>query len=273
VAAESKKRRAVPARAIVRYGGIALLMCGVLAGAIYASQRFEQFLIRDPRFFLAAPADYGLESPNVQLEGVKYASRDAILRLFNDDYGRSVYLLPMAERRRALLNISWVRDASILRVWPDRAVVTIVERAPVAFVKVPAESITRWALIDAEGAILDPPHKAVFQLPVLTGIAASERTADRARRVRRMQQLMNDLGPLADNVSEVDAGDLDNLKIVAKMQGRAVTLMMGDRNFSGRLKHFLEHYSDIHRRMPRASAFDLRLDDRITGLEDSGNAR
>ncbi len=84
---------------------------------------------------------------------------------------------------------------------------------------------------------------------------------------------MNDLGPLGDNVSEVDAGDLDNLKIIAKMQGRAVSLLMGDRNFSARLKHFLEHYADIHRRLPRAAAFDLRLDDRITGLEDSGNAR
>ncbi len=270
--ASEAKRRPIPARAILRYGGVAVIMCIALTGVIYASQRFEQFLIRDPRFFLAGPADYGLESPNVQLSGVKYASREAILRLFNQDYGRSIYLFPMAARRQALLNINWIENASIVRVWPDRVIVSITERSPAAFIKLPSGGIARWALIDPHGVILDPPQKAVFQLPVLAGVSTSENPAQRARRVRRMQQLMKDLGPLSDNVSEVDASDLDNLKITGQMQGRAVSLLMGDRNFPPRLKNFLEHYPDIHRRMPRAAAFDLRLDDRITGLEDA-NAR
>ena len=49
--------------------------------------------------------------------------------------------------------------------------------------------------------------------------------------------------------------------------------MLGDRNFSSRLKNFLDHYPDIHRKMPQATSFDLRLDDRITGLEASRDAR
>jgi hypothetical protein len=49
--------------------------------------------------------------------------------------------------------------------------------------------------------------------------------------------------------------------------------MLGDRNFSQRLSNFLEHYPDIHRKMPQATAFDLRLDDRITGLEAAGGGR
>jgi hypothetical protein len=49
--------------------------------------------------------------------------------------------------------------------------------------------------------------------------------------------------------------------------------MLGDRNFSSRLRNFLDHYPDIHAKMPQASTFDLRLDDRITGLEASSNAR
>lgn len=264
-----KKRRTVPSKTILRYSFIAAVMCTVLAAGIYAMQRFDQFLIRDPRFFLAGPADYGQESANVQLQGVHYASRSRILGLFDDDYGRSVYLLPLAARRASLLKVGWVRDASLVRVWPDQLRIAVSERHPVAFIRLPGEAVTRWALIDADGIILDPPLRASFKLPVLSGVPLSDSAANRAKRVRRMLQLLKDLGARADAVSEIDVNDMDDLKVSRTVQGHAVTLLIGDRNFSSRLENFLEHYPDIHRKMPQAATFDLRLDDRITGLEDA----
>jgi len=270
VPSESKpaaKRRISAQKVLLRYGGIAIAIGAVLSGCIYASESFERFLIRDPRFFLPGPADYGLESPNLELHGVRYASRQQILRLFEPDYGRSLYLFPLATRRKTLLGVRWVHDASVARIWPNRVIVQIAERKPAAFVKLPAESMVRWALIDEDGVILDPPAKASFQLPVLAGVIGGEGQEKRGIRVRRMQRLMKDLGPLAGNVSEVDASDLDDLRITEQAGGAAVFLMLGDRNFSSRLRNFLDHYPDIHRKMPQATSFDLRLDDRITGLE------
>jgi cell division protein FtsQ len=271
--AAAKKRRAPALGTILRYGFLVTACSMTLAGGIYASQQFQQFLIRDPRFFLPGPADYGLESPNLELAGVKYASRAQVLRVFDQDYGRSLYLFPLAERRRTLRNVRWVHDATIVRIWPNRLSVLISERKPAAFVKLPGDNIARWALIDDEGVILDPPAKAVFRLPVLAGIHPSESPEKRGVRVRRMQRLTKELGRLADNVSEVDVSDLDNLKVTEQVGGTAVSLMLGDRNFSSRLRNFLDHYPDIHAKMPHASTFDLRLDDRITGLEASGDAR
>jgi cell division protein FtsQ len=271
--AASKKRRVPAVGTVLRYG---LLVTGIsvtLASGIYGSQQFQQFLIRDPRFFLPGPADYGLESPNLELTGIKYASRAQVLRVFDQDYRRSLYLFPLAERRKTLRNVRWVHDATIVRIWPNRLSVLITERKPAAFVKLPGDNIARWALIDDEGVILDPPAKAVFRLPVLAGIRPSETPEKRGMRVRRMQRLTKELGPLADKVSEIDVSDLDNLKITEQAQGAAVSLMLGDRNFSSRLRNFLDHYSDIHAKMPQASTFDLRLDDRITGLEAPGDAR
>ncbi|HEX5227066.1 MAG TPA: FtsQ-type POTRA domain-containing protein [Bryobacteraceae bacterium] len=269
----NKTKSTPPMRLLLRFGGIALAAGVVLSGCIYASQSFERFLIRDPRFFLPGPADYGLESPNLELHGVKYASRHQILRFFDADYGRSLYLFPLSERRKQLLGVRWVHDASIARIWPNRIIVDINERKPAAFIKLPAESMVRWALIDEEGVILDPPARATFQLPVLAGSMGGLSQEKRGTRVRRMKRLMKELGPLADNVSEVDATDLDDLKVTEIAGGSAVFLMLGDRNFSSRLRNFLDHYPDIHRRMPQAVSFDLRLDDRITGLESSRDGK
>jgi cell division septal protein FtsQ len=160
-----------------------------------------------------------------------------------------------------------------VRIWPNRIVVEIAERKPVAFIKLPADGMARWALIDDNGVILDPPLKAGFRLPVLTGVSTGEHPEQRAARVRRMQRLIGELGALADKISEVDTSDLDNLKIIEEMDGRSVTLLLGDQNFAGRVRGFREHYAEIHRRLPKAVRFDLRLDDRITGLEGSGGVR
>jgi cell division protein FtsQ len=269
----AKKRTAPRIGSIARYGLLATVISISLAGAIYGSQQFQQFLIRDTRFFLPGPADYGLESPNLELTGIKYASRAQVLRVFDQDYGRSLYLFPLVERRRALRNVRWVHDATVVRIWPNRLSVQIVERKPAAFVKLPADNIARWALIDDEGVILEPPAKAAFQLPVLAGIHQSEALEKRGTRVRRMLRLTKELGRLADKVSEIDVSDLDNLKITEQVAGNGVSLILGDRNFTSRLQNFLDHYPDIHAKMPQASTFDLRLDDRITGLEGNGDAR
>jgi len=264
--ASAKKRQTPAVRVILRYGLIVIGACLALTSCIYASQRFEQFLIRDPRFFLPGPADYGLESPNLEVEGIKYASRGQILRLFDPDMGRSVFLFPLPARRKALLNVRWVRDASVVRIWPNRIQIRIRERQPVAFVKLRAESMERWALIDNEGVILDPPLKAAFHLPMLAGIQTDESPAQRGVRVRRAERLLEDLGELAGGVSEADVSDLDDLKVTEKLEGRAVTLMLGDHSFAARLQNFLDHYPDIHHRIPQVTTFDLRLDDRITGV-------
>ena len=271
--ASAKKRRVPPAGAILRYGVALIAACALLTSAIYASELLEQFLIRDPHFVLPGAPDYGLESPNLELRGVRYASRAQILRVFTPDYGRSLYFFPLATRRRTLLNLRWVHDASIARIWPNRILVEITERKPVAFLKLPADGMARWALIDEEGVVLDPPAKQAFRLPVLTGVFAQENPEKRAMRVRRMQRLMTDLGALGDYVSEVDASDLENLRIIEEVEGRTVTLLLGDQNFASRVRGFREHYQEIHRKLPLAATFDLRLDDRITGLQGLSDVR
>ena len=258
---------------IAKYGLLAAGLTAVLATGIYASQQLEQFLIRDPRFFLPGPPDYGMESPNLELQGIHYASRSQILNLFTRDFGRSLYLFPLADRRRALLRVNWVKDASIMRLWPNRVVVQVTERQPVAFLDLKVDMMmSRWALIDADGVILDPPQRAPFKLPVITGVRADEPQSTRGTRVRRMLRMMKELGSLGNNISEINVRDLDDVAVTEQIGGRGIVLMLGERNFASRLQNFLDHYTDIHRKMPNATSFDLRLDDRITAVGSQSGA-
>ncbi len=253
----------------MRYALYSTAVLALLTTILFVYSRVDGFLAESARFRLDGPAAETGESPAFRIEGVTYTSRAKIIDAFAADFGRSVYLLPLAERRRRLLAIDWVRDATVSRLWPDRLFVRIAERQPVAFVQLPdgsGASTTRIALIDEQGVILEQPPRAQFKLPVLTGILPAQSRDARRQRVRTAMRLVGELGQQAGQLSEIDVSELENVKVVITVEGRAVLLMLGNRNFRSRLQSFLNHFPEIQRRVPSASSFDLRLDDRITAL-------
>jgi cell division protein FtsQ len=245
-------------------GRIWLTAFGWLAfcvSAAIAARKVERFVSTDPQFTLSPE-----RRDAIAVSGAVYASRAKVTRVFAPDFGRSLYLIPLAERRRRLLAIDWVEEASVSRIWPDHILVRITERKPVAFVNVPLTEnsrASRLALIDTEGVFLDPPPKAKFAFPVLEGVSERQTEDGRRKRVLAMRRLIDDLGPLAKEVSEINAANIEDLRIIVQVERRALELEIGDGNYARRLQHFLSHYAEIRRRTPGATAFDLRLDDRI----------
>ena len=226
------------------------------AAAIFAVHRIEQFLISDLRFTFDNPDD------SLILAGAEHASRRAVEAVFANDT-RSVYLIPINDRRMTLKTVDWIKDATVARLWPDRLIVRISERKPVAFMTL---SAGRVALIDEDGVIL-PQTQDRFTLPVVTGIRASDALPERRDRIARLLRLIKEVGDAGQNISEVDVSDRDNLKIRQPYEGRAVTLLLGDTHFLVRYQNFLTHYAEIKRKLPGASTLDLRLEDRITVVE------
>jgi cell division protein FtsQ len=231
----------------------------VFAGAAWAAKQVQQFVLTDPRFTIE-PRGAGIDL-GIDLVGVKYASRARVLQTFAPDFGLSAFHLPLAERRRRLLAIDWVADASILRIWPNRIVVRIKERTPAAFVRLASG---HYLLIDSQGVLLSPPSRARFDLPVLTGVSDDQPERDRRARVAAMQTLLADLGPAAKQISEVNAASIEDLRITTQIDRRGIELWMGDRNFASRYQHFMSNYPEIRKTSDGTAMFDLRLDDRIT---------
>ncbi len=256
----------------VRYWLAALGLCLLAVLALFLLSRLDQFLAGNPRFVLPAPEDPSVDTPYFRVEGAVHASRGRIAGVFASDFGHSVYLMPLEERRAELRAIDWVKDASISRLWPNRAVVRIVERTPVAFVRIPGPASSyQMALIDADGVFLPLPPQARFTLPVLKGVRADQNPQIRRDRVQRALRLTKELGDLAAPLSEIDASDPENLRVTQPVENRAVTVLLGSRSFLPRLQTFLAHYPDIRRRLPNATVFDLRIDGRITALQEGSD--
>jgi cell division protein FtsQ len=243
----------------------------VLVGTLFGWHRTEEFLIRDDRFRLAEPQDYAGLSPSLLVEGVHYASPSQIRHVFAPDFGRSLYLVPVNTRRKDLLAIDWVEEATVSRIWPNTVRAHVIERRPVAFIQLPPrrkDGLSEFALIDKDGFILRPRVAARFTLPVIKGIRETEERDDRRARVRRVLSMLESLGPLAAHISEVDASDPNNLVVAQHMDDRVLNLMMGDEHYSTRMSNFINNYNEIKSKRPDAANFDLRVDNMITVAGD-----
>jgi cell division protein FtsQ len=263
----------------LRWGRFAFwLGAGVflMVGTLFAWHRTEEFLIKDDRFRIAeaddiaGPSSAGL-SPDLLLEGIHYASASQIRHVFAEDFGRSLYLVPLQKRRQQLMEIDWVEDATVSKIWPDTLKITVHERVPVAFVRLPRltrEATSRLALIDRDGFILRPRVAAKFTLPVISGIKETEPIEDRKARVHRALGLLHDVGPYASQISEVQVADVNNIVVAEHVGNSVVNLMVGGENFQQRLSNFLANYNEIRRKRPDVTTLDLRVDGVITALGD-----
>ena len=252
--AKEPKKKPINWRLLLAIAALAL----VTASAAMATLRVRRFVITDPQFNLSPD-----RKDAVDIVGLRYGSRSKVLRIFAPDYSRSVYAVPLEERRRRLLSIDWVEDASISRIWPDRLVVHVRERKPIAFVLFRSGV----QLIDGYGVFLDPPPQAQFAFPVLGGIREQDTLEDRRQRVRAFRRVLDDMGYLAKDISEINVADPEDIHIVAQVEDRAVELLMGDGDFARRYQNFVSHLPEIRKRSPEGKRFDLRLDDRITAKE------
>ena len=261
MARESKKTQ--------KGGGLPWKLALVLAAAVMAfvfsaeaALKIHDYALSDGLFALSHERKDALV-----IDGIHYASRAKIQHAFAHDFDHSIFATPLGERRRRLLAVDWVEDAAISRLWPGRLVVRIRERTPVAFVYFRAGVL----LIDAHGVLLEPPAQegemGRFSFPVLSGVREDESEPDREQRVRAMLRVQEELGYMAKDISEVNAADLENLRVIAKVGDRAVELILGDTNFGRRYQNFLSHYAEIRRQSPDVKTFDLRLDDRITAKD------
>jgi cell division protein FtsQ len=240
--------------------GVCVLVAG---GLLYL---LGSFLLFSPRLALLSPEQ-------IDLRGNQAVSRAAVIERFYPDRERSVLRVPLAERRAQLEQIPWVERATVRRVLPNRIEVELVERTPVAFLRLGHQ----LALVDAHGVILDRPADAAFQLPVVTGLDETLPRVERERRMHMLVQFLDEIGQVRpdapERVSEVDLSDPADLRAVlaglpelgapGKGGQAAVLVRFGDRAFRAKYRRLLEHIAEWRASAGRLESVDLRFDRQV----------
>jgi cell division protein FtsQ len=238
-------------------GGAAFVVLSVLITLGIFTRRF---LIRDPHFRIAGAA-------SIQSSGLAEVNRTEVLPVFGEDIGRNIFFVPLSQRRKQLEAIPWVQQATVMRFLPDQLRVNIIERRPVAFVREGA----RVELADADGVILSMPPVMMAQhhysFPVITGIDARDSLASRRARMAVYQKFMAELDQnnqhLADQVSEIDLSDPEDLRATMPEQGSDILAHFGDDHFLERLQLYKTHIAAWRRLSPNLIGVDLRYSDNV----------
>lgn len=221
--------------------------------------RLERELSTSSRFVLTMPATLGEDSPNIEIKGLKYTDRAALNALFEPDYGRSIYFVPLQQRRDQIAQLPWVKQASVRRIWPSKILVNLQERVPAAFVLMGE----RYLLMDEDGVLMPAP-KMQLSLPVMIGVRSHHSDSERREQVRRVLAFVKEVGPLFASVSEVDASDPRDLKVIRKVGDRALVLSLGASKHRERLQFFDQSFPQIIESEPNKRAFRVDIGGEVT---------
>jgi len=207
---------------------------------------------------------------SVEIAGTQTVSRRQVMEVFGADLGRNIFFVPLDERRRRLEAIPWVESATVIRLLPDRLRVDLIERTPVAFVRMGS----RISLIDRNGVVMELPRSRKYSFPVIKGMSESEPLSTRAARMLIYGALLRDLDSegahYSQDLSEVDLSDPEDAKVVAADPGGAVLIHLGSSDFLRRYKVYLAHLQEWRQQFQKLDSVDLRYERQIIVNPDSG---
>jgi cell division protein FtsQ len=228
------------------------------------------------QFLLYSPSMLLLKPDQIELNGNRIVSREAVLQQFIHDRNRSILRVPLEARRSQLEQIPWVESASVQRILPNRLRIELTERTPVAF----ARNGNELALIDSHGVILDRPRGEDLHFPIVTGVSEDLPRDQREKRMQTYEEFMKDVdlvrGGSSDRVSEIDLSNPKDLRVV--MTGlanandpQAVTIHFGSGEFTGKYKMLVDNFSQWQANAGRVQSIDLQYSRQVVVNPDTSS--
>lgn len=202
-------------------------------------------------------------SDNIDVGGMENVTKAQIMEVMGADIGRNIFFIPLAQQKAQLEQIPWVESASVMRFVPNRLRVEIHERTPVAFARVGP----RIFLIDAGGSLMELPQKRKYSFPVILGMNPGEPLSTRIPRMKAYNALVRDLDSggagYAQDLSEVDLSDLENIKVRVNDPQGDVEVELGSTDFLRRYKTYVSHVQEWRQQFQKLESVNLRYDNQV----------
>ena len=230
----------------------ALCLASVAGGTIY------QYGERNWRFRIES-------SDDIEISGTHNVPHAQVMEVLGGDIGRNIFFIPLAERKAQLEKIPWVESASIMRFVPNRLVVEIHERTPIAFARLGS----RISLVDSGGTLMELPvaSKQKYSFPVVVGMNPGEPLSTRSARMKIYNDLVRQLdvdgGHYSQDLSEVDVSDPEDVKVLANDPAGAVLVHLGSSDYLTRYKVYVSHVQGWRQQFDKLESVDLRYDHQI----------
>ena len=109
-----------------------------------------------------------LDVDRVVVTGTERTPIGAVLEASAIEAGDPMTDVDVAAAARRIETLPWVDTATVRRQWPARVAVAVTERTPVA--TLPADG-GGWAIVDADGRVLERTPEQPAALPMLGGVA------------------------------------------------------------------------------------------------------
>ena len=182
----------------------------------------------------------------IDLNRCDYVTREEVSGMLSGVPQGNIWLLSSRDIGRRMLSHPWVRSVSVRKAFPDRLVVRIEERKPVAMI-----NLDVLYYVDDQGKIFkrltsyDPKG-----FPILTGFSQGDLKANdavTAKNIRRTLELLRctESGVLRENVSEVNYDAQEGYTLVTRDSG--IQLKIGTMEFP-------EAMQRIEEAMPKLSS-------------------
>ena len=251
----SARRSSLPKKAANRllWGVVAAVAVCVAALGAAALYRYGE---RSWRFRVES-------SDNIEVVGMQNVSKAQIMEVMGADIGRNIFFIPLAQQKAQLEQIPWVESASVMRFVPNRLEVEIHERTPVAFARLGP----RMALIDAGGTLMELSAKHKYSFPVILGMNPGEPLSTRAPRMKTYAAMVRELDSggarYSQDLSEVDLGDLEDVKVRVNDPAGDVLVHLGSSDYLRRYKIYVTHAQGWRQQFQKLESADLRYDSQI----------
>jgi len=173
--------------------GAAILAFVVLVSLLAS---FRSYLLRAPKFAI------GIK----EIQGLRHLSEGQVLLKLKEieEQDRSLFALDLDALRKSVELLPWVKAATVRRVWPDRLMIQVTERVPIAFVRIDDST----QMVDEEGVLLESKGEGLpnFDFPVLMGLESGFETEllMRNRRVRIRARRLFFTGKVTRDIGYID---------------------------------------------------------------------